>query len=197
MKRFFAALLILTMVLSVALAEGVPSVNDYVERQGYKPASVKNKSGLVGCWFVEDDKADTLQWSDKSRIYTISGKPDVALRELYWDILNMVEWSSCTYTADGRVQFAYNAADSSALKDYKTLKNYIKYVGEYIDKQPAPVSTQKKGRQTYIINKSSKKFHLEGCSTISRMKKENREKYTGDRKDLIAQGYEPCKKCNP
>ena len=79
MKRFFAALLILTMVLSVALAEGVPSVNDYVERQGYKPASVKNKSGLVGCWFVEDDKADTLQWSDKSRIYTISDRKSTRL----------------------------------------------------------------------------------------------------------------------
>lgn len=29
------------------------------------------------------------------------------------------------------------------------------------------------------------------------MKEENKQEYSGSRDDLIAQGYEPCKKCNP
>ena len=198
MKRFVAILLVLTLLMSFALAENIASVNTYVERQGYKPASVKNKSGLVGCWFVEGENSDTLQWSDKARIYTVTDSVDAALWLLYADILEMAEWDTCTYTANGRVQFAYNAADSNPVKDYKTLKNYTRYVGEYLNStEPAQESAPKTGRQTYIINKSSKKFHLEGCPTIKRMKKQNKEKYTGNRKDLIAQGYEPCKKCNP
>ena len=200
MKRFFAALLVLTLMVSFALAEGAASVNSYVERQGYQPASVKNKAGLVGCWFVEGDTADTLQWSDRSRIYTVTDSIDAGLWLLYADILEMAEWDTCTYTAGGRVQFAFNAGDANAVKDYKTLKNYIRYVGEYLNStEPAQqqASAPKSGKQSYIINKSSKKFHLESCPTVKRMKKANKEKYTGSRNDLIAQGYDPCKKCNP
>lgn len=50
---------------------------------------------------------------------------------------------------------------------------------------------------SYILNTSSKKFHLPTCSGASSMKKENREEYTGSREDLIAQGYEPCGTCKP
>lgn len=198
MKRFFAALLILTLIASVALAEGVSSVKTYVERQGYQAASVKNKSGLVGCWFIEDVNTDTLQWSDKSRVYTVSGRADSVLREMYVEIAGMAEWETCSYTAGGRVQFAYNAPDSNSAKDYKTLKNYVRYVGEYVNnQQPIAAPQQKTGRQTYILNTNSKKFHYASCPSVARMKKENQEKYTGNRSDLIAQGYEPCKKCNP
>lgn len=50
---------------------------------------------------------------------------------------------------------------------------------------------------SYILNTSSKKFHLPTCSGASSMKKENREEYSGSREDLIAQGYEPCGTCKP
>jgi len=29
------------------------------------------------------------------------------------------------------------------------------------------------------------------------MKASNKKEYTGSRDDLITQGYDPCKKCNP
>ena len=198
MKRLFAVLLILSLLAGVALAEGAASVAAFVEREGYKAVSVKNKAGLVGCWFIEDADTDTLQWSDKDRVYTVSTSADSAFRALYVEIAGMAEWDTCSYTANGRVQFAYNAPDSNSVKDYKTLKNYVKYVGEYVDKQqPIQPAETKTGRQTYIINKSSKKFHYEDCPSVARMKKENREKFTGNRSELIAQGYEPCKNCNP
>lgn len=50
---------------------------------------------------------------------------------------------------------------------------------------------------SYILNTSSRKFHLPTCTGASSMKKENREEYSGSREDLIAQGYEPCGTCKP
>lgn len=50
---------------------------------------------------------------------------------------------------------------------------------------------------TYILNTSSRKFHLPDCSSVSSMKEENKSTYTGSREDLIEQGYEPCGQCKP
>lgn len=52
------------------------------------------------------------------------------------------------------------------------------------------------GEMSYILNISGKKFHMPECSSVSTMKAENKEEYSGNRKDLISQGYEPCGKCN-
>ena len=49
----------------------------------------------------------------------------------------------------------------------------------------------------YILNTNSKKFHKPSCSSISQISDSNKQDYQGSREDLIAQGYEPCKKCNP
>lgn len=50
---------------------------------------------------------------------------------------------------------------------------------------------------TFILNTNSKKFHLPSCSSIKRMKDSNKKEFSGSRDEVIAQGYEPCKKCNP
>lgn len=198
MKRLIAVLLAVALLAGVALAETLADVNTYVERAGYKAASVKNKSGLIGCWFVEGTDTDTLQWSDRTRIYTVSGRADTDLRNLYGEIAGMYDWDTCTYTVGNKVQFAYNAPEITAVKTYKTLGNYVRYVGEYLEKQqPVTAPSKKKDNRTYILNASTKKFHLEDCPTIKQMKKANKEKFTGKRSELIAQGYEPCKKCNP
>lgn len=49
----------------------------------------------------------------------------------------------------------------------------------------------------YILNTNTKKFHYPSCSSVKQMKASNKKEYTGSRDDLIAQGYDPCKKCNP
>lgn len=53
------------------------------------------------------------------------------------------------------------------------------------------------GESSYILNISGKKFHMPECSAISNIKVENKERYDGNREELISQGYEPCGKCNP
>lgn len=50
---------------------------------------------------------------------------------------------------------------------------------------------------TYIINKNSKIFHTPDCESVSAMKAQNKKASTESRKTLIAQGYTPCKSCNP
>lgn len=50
---------------------------------------------------------------------------------------------------------------------------------------------------TYIVNLSSKKFHTEDCASVSKIKEDNKKTYTGSRQNLIDNGYEPCKQCNP
>ena len=51
--------------------------------------------------------------------------------------------------------------------------------------------------QTYILNTNSKKFHLPSCTSVTQMKAANRQEFTGTRDEVIADGYEPCKNCNP
>ena len=58
-------------------------------------------------------------------------------------------------------------------------------------------STETESQQSYVVNKNSHKFHSPDCSAVKKMSAKNRWDYTGTRQDLIDQGYEPCKICNP
>lgn len=50
---------------------------------------------------------------------------------------------------------------------------------------------------TYICNTNTMKFHYESCGSVKQMNESNK-KYTNESRDsLIAQGYVPCKNCNP
>ena len=49
----------------------------------------------------------------------------------------------------------------------------------------------------YVLNTSSRKFHLPDCQGAATIKEENRQDYTGSRDLLIESGFEPCKICNP
>ncbi|MCM1528837.1 MAG: DNA/RNA non-specific endonuclease [Alistipes sp.] len=62
---------------------------------------------------------------------------------------------------------------------------------------PAPPVVQQPVSQTYIANTNTGKFHYPSCSSVGQMNDSNKMEYTGSRDDLIAQGYEPCKRCCP
>ena len=51
--------------------------------------------------------------------------------------------------------------------------------------------------KSYVLNTNTKKFHVPGCSSVKKMKDANRQDVESTRSDLIAQGYDPCQKCNP
>lgn len=51
--------------------------------------------------------------------------------------------------------------------------------------------------QTYILNTNTKKFHYPNCSSVGQMNEENKWERTCSREEIINDGYEPCKRCNP
>ena len=60
-----------------------------------------------------------------------------------------------------------------------------------------PSSTNDNVSSEYVLNKSSKVFHKPGCGSVSKMKDKNKEYFSGNRQDLINQGYNPCGNCHP
>lgn len=49
----------------------------------------------------------------------------------------------------------------------------------------------------YVLNTNTKKFHYPNCDSAGRISAKNKQDYYGDRSELIASGYDPCKRCNP
>ena len=49
----------------------------------------------------------------------------------------------------------------------------------------------------YVLNTNTKKFHLPGCSSVNKMKEKNKLYSNQSRDEIISQGYDPCKNCNP
>ena len=49
----------------------------------------------------------------------------------------------------------------------------------------------------YVLNTNTRKFHLPDCPSVNDMKQKNRKNFSGNRDDVIDNGYEPCKRCNP
>lgn len=49
---------------------------------------------------------------------------------------------------------------------------------------------------TYVLNTNTKKIHYPSCSSVEKIKPKNYAT-TDDYNSAIAQGYVPCKKCNP
>jgi len=44
----------------------------------------------------------------------------------------------------------------------------------------------------YILNVNTKKFHYPHCSSVEDMKESNKQPFSGDREEVLAQGYKAC-----
>ncbi|MFV0529790.1 MAG: DNA/RNA non-specific endonuclease [Lachnospiraceae bacterium] len=49
----------------------------------------------------------------------------------------------------------------------------------------------------YVLNTATHKFHRPSCTSVKKMKEENKAEYTGGRQELLKRGYEACKICVP
>ena len=64
--------------------------------------------------------------------------------------------------------------------------------------QPAKSAAKVSAKDvSYVLNTGTKKFHLPSCKSVSDIKPENKQSSALSRDALIAQGYAPCKNCNP
>lgn len=85
--------------------------------------------------------------------------------------------------------YAYNCQPGITI-DYTTGDNW------QTGKTPA-ASDVGTDEGTYVLNTNSQKFHTEDCTQGQDIKDSNKEIYTGDREELIEQGYAPSGCCNP
>ncbi|MBR2043028.1 MAG: DNA/RNA non-specific endonuclease [Clostridia bacterium] len=83
--------------------------------------------------------------------------------------------------------YAYNA-QPGVIIDYRT--------GESRLEKADNVSSDTEKRE-YVVNISSGKFHLPDCSGVKSIKPQNKKTVKTLRSNLISNGYQPCKQCNP
>lgn len=104
--------------------------------------------------------------------------------------------------------YCYNAQPGVSI-DYKTGDSQLNDSGAAntttaptqsqatVTPTPQASTASQSQEQAYVLNTNTHKFHKPGCSSVAQIKDENRQDYTGIREDVIAMGYDPCKKCNP
>ena len=66
--------------------------------------------------------------------------------------------------------------------------------------KPKPVPDSKPSDSEaldYVLNTNTMKVHVPGCSSVDKIKPENRGDFHGSRDDVIKQGYKPCGRCHP
>lgn len=96
------------------------------------------------------------------------------------------------YNVQPDIAIDYATGDSYSLVEPVTTTVTTTTVTETSEKEEKePVSCD------YVLNTNSKKFHYPTCSSVDTMAEHNTEYFTGSRDEVIAMGYEPCKRCNP
>ncbi len=59
------------------------------------------------------------------------------------------------------------------------------------------VSAASEQVRAYILNTNTRKFHLPSCKSVAQISAANCQEVESTRSDVVAQGYVPCKRCNP
>lgn len=119
-------------------------------------------------------------------VYAYNVQPGITIDYATGDSWLSSEKGNSDSSSGGNSAVSQSAADKSGTQQAAVQTESVKETS-------APVST---GTE-YILNTNTKKFHYPSCSSVKQMKASNKKEYTGSRDDLIAQGYDPCKKCNP
>lgn len=119
-------------------------------------------------------------------VYAYNVQPGITIDYATGDSWLSSEKGNSDSSSGGNSAVSQSAADKSGTQQAAVQTESVKETS-------APVST---GTE-YILNTNTKKFHYPSCSSVKQMKASNKKEYTGSRDDLIAQEYDPCKKCNP
>lgn len=113
--------------------------------------------------------------------------------------------------ADGVLMEAYSVEDEGELSfcvfvnniqpgitiDYKTGESWLNNEDAVSEDQDDQTADSEKMYVNYVLNTSSKKYHMPDCSAVEKISVQNKETYNGTLDWLIENGYEPCRLCNP
>ena len=83
--------------------------------------------------------------------------------------------------------------DDNEKNEQQTEQNIANHTQTYENKKDVDdINTN-----TYILNKSSYKFHYPDCGAVKLMSKSNKKIYKGTRAEVISMGYVACQRCCP
>ena len=89
---------------------------------------------------------------------------------------------------------ATTSEDSNSKQDDSSKTNEIAATSE--DSNPKQDNSPK-SNASYVLNTNTHKFHVPSCASAKKISPANREDCNASRDEIIANGYVPCKKCNP
>ena len=89
---------------------------------------------------------------------------------------------------------ATTSEDSNSKQDNSPKTNEIAATSE--DSNPKQDNSPK-SNASYVLNTNTHKFHVPSCASAKKISPANREDCNASRDEIIANGYVPCKKCNP
>ena len=92
--------------------------------------------------------------------------------------------------------YVYNTQPGVGI-DYATGDSWLEGGSVTTTEEPTQTETTQTTSATYILNTNSKKFHYPDCSSVDQMNESNKQEFYGTRDEAIAQGYDPCGRCNP
>lgn len=93
--------------------------------------------------------------------------------------------------------FAGDAADAlcDSIPEFSTdvLLQLRSLIDEELEQRNVSISNS----PVYILNVNTRKFHLPSCGSALEIKEKNKMEFYGERDELIAREYAPCKNCKP
>lgn len=117
-------------------------------------------------------------------------------KEITWNAAPSDTWKAGEPVGSGASSDKMNTASAAKISGVKTQTAEVQKkqdAASAIEEEQAPAVQDTQGL-TYVLNVKTKKFHKPTCGSLPAA---NRSDSTQSRDEIIAQGYEPCKNCNP
>ena len=168
-------------------------VADYVKETGnhvlYRVTPIFEGENLVASGVLMEaesveDKGEDIQFC----VYVYNVQPGIAIDYLTGES-SLVKDSPVTQTEE--------APKPQIQEETQTVPQTAPEANAPSDVETPQVTESEPQGTAYILNTNTKKFHYPSCSSVNQMKDKNKQAYTGNREDVISQGYAPCKRCNP
>ena len=134
---------------------------------------------------------------------TLSKLRDAGVRtlrtDLQGDIICVSDGSNLSFYVqkNASIDTLAEAGAGQKSNDIQYFNNSSNSNSQNIPDRSNTVTGSNQSAQTYVLNMNTHKFHYPSCSSVDDMKEKNKKIYTGTRDEVIAQGYVPCKRCNP
>lgn len=108
-----------------------------------------------------------------------------------------IEFAEFVYNVQPGIVIDYKTGDSHRASDNTAAVSGASKDSAAVQKSIARHEKKEAEQHTYVVNTRSGIFHKPSCESVEKMSSKNKKTVKESRKDLIGEGYKPCKNCNP